>query len=39
MTKSFDDDAVLISDKDFDVAHLCTEIDSQDQVKNIKSFI
>ena len=39
MTKAFDERAILISTKDFDVAHLCSEVENLEQVGNIKSFI
>lgn len=39
MTKSLSDDSTLISKNDFDVAHLCININNIDEVNNIKSFI
>jgi hypothetical protein len=39
MTKGFSDDAIIISTNDFDVAHLCIEINNSAEVDNIKSFI
>ena len=39
MTKAFDERAILISTKDFDVAHLCSEVENLEQVDNIKSFL
>ena len=39
MTKGFNDKAIIISNKDFDVAHLCIDIDNNSEVDNIKSFI
>tara|TARA_B110000879_G_scaffold179074_1_gene234776 strand:+ start:874 stop:2025 length:1152 start_codon:yes stop_codon:yes gene_type:complete len=39
MTKGFNDDAILISKSDFDVAHMYTNVSSDTEVDNIKSFI
>ena len=39
MTKSLDDDAIIIDKDNFDVAYMTTEVSSNEQVKNIKSFV
>jgi len=39
MTKTLTTDSILIDTDDFYVAYLCTEIKSQEEVDNIKSFI
>ena len=39
MTKGFSDSAVVVDIDDYDVAHLCTEINNSLEVDNIKSFI
>lgn len=39
MTKGFNDNAIIVDTKDYDVAHLCTEVDNLQQVDNIKTFI
>lgn len=39
MTKGFSDLAIVVDTKDYDVAHLCTDITDNSQIENIKSFI
>jgi len=39
MTKGFSDKAIAIGKEDYDVAHLTTEISSESEINNIKSFI
>jgi len=39
MTKGFSEAATIVDKKDYDVAHMYTDISSQDEVENIKSFI
>jgi tRNA G10 N-methylase Trm11 len=39
MTKTLSDDSILVDTDDFYVAYLCTEIKSQKEIDNIKSFI
>lgn len=39
MTKSLSNESIIVTNKDFDVAHLCISIDHQSEADNIKSFI
>jgi hypothetical protein len=39
MTKGFSDAAIVVGDFDYDVAHMTTEVNSTEEVDNIKSFI
>jgi len=39
MTKTLDEDAIILDKDNFDVAYMTTEVDTEEQVKNIKSFV
>ena len=39
MTKTLTEDSILIDTDDFYVAYLCLEVESQEQIDNIKSFL
>jgi len=39
MTKSLDEDAIVVDTDNFDVAYMTTSVESDEQVENIKSFI
>jgi hypothetical protein len=39
MTKGFSNDAIVVGVDDYDVAHMTTEVNSTQEVENIKSFI
>ena len=39
MTKSIDNESIYVGIDDFDVAHLCIDVNNELEVENIKSFI